>query len=254
VQRFTAPDGIELAYYVWGGASILPPVVLHHGFISNTKVNWVGTGIVEALTAAGRQIVALDARGHGASGKPHDPTQYGEEKMAQDLRRLFDVVGAAQVDLVGYSMGAIVALIVASQDARVRRLVVGGAGAGVVEHGGMETPQIPTAALVAALRAPDPSTILDPVAKSFRTFADRVGGDREALAAQAAAAHPAHIALDQITASTLVITADNDPIAAWPEVLAAAISTAHTLILPGDHLGLVTTVRFAQALVDFLNA
>jgi pimeloyl-ACP methyl ester carboxylesterase len=254
MPRFSALDGTEIAYYEWGSAGQLPPMVLHHGFISNTKVNWVGTGIVNALTSAGRQVIALDARGHGASGKPHDPALYGEEKMAQDLRQLFDAIGAAQVDLVGYSMGAIVALIVASQDARVRRLVVGGVGAGVVEHGGMETPQLPTTAIAAALRAPDASTILDPVAKSFRTFADRVGGDREALAAQAAAAHPAHIAFDQITVPTLVIAAGNDPLAARPEVLAAAMPTARTLILPGDHLGLVTTSRFAAALVDFLNS
>jgi pimeloyl-ACP methyl ester carboxylesterase len=70
--------------------------------------------------------VALDARGHGASGKPHDPSFYGEEKMAGDLRQLFDLSGTQQVDLVGYSMGANVSLLTASQDTRVRRLMVCG--------------------------------------------------------------------------------------------------------------------------------
>jgi pimeloyl-ACP methyl ester carboxylesterase len=49
---------------------------------------------------------------------------------------LLDLIGEPQFDLVGYSMGAVVALLVASEDARVRRLVVGGVGSGVVECGG----------------------------------------------------------------------------------------------------------------------
>src|ERR1035438_9843763 len=117
---------------MWGAAGALPPVFLHHGFIANADINWVRPGIVAALTNAGRQVVALDARGHGSSDKPHDPSYYGEEKMARDLRQLFDSIGAVRVDLVGYSMGAIVSLIAASQDERIRRLVVGGVGSGVV--------------------------------------------------------------------------------------------------------------------------
>jgi pimeloyl-ACP methyl ester carboxylesterase len=43
-----------------------------------------------------------------------------------------------EIDLVGYSMGAIVSLIYASGGERVRRLVVGGVGAGVIECGGVD--------------------------------------------------------------------------------------------------------------------
>lgn len=63
--HFTSFDGLEIAYYIWGAAGALPPVVLHHGFIANANVNWVLPGIVLALTNAGRQVVALDARVHG---------------------------------------------------------------------------------------------------------------------------------------------------------------------------------------------
>ncbi len=254
IPRFTSVDGIEIAYYEWGAAGTLPPVLLHHGFISNATVNWVTPGVVAALSDAGRQVIALDARGHGASGKPHDPSVYGEDKMARDLRQLVDVVGAAQVDLVGYSMGALVALLAASQDARIHRLVVGGIGAGVVDLGGMESRRTRMTAVVAALLAEDPNTITEPVAKSFRAFADRVGGDREALAAQAASAQVRPIPLDQITAPTLVLAGDSDPFAAQPEVLAAAIPTARVLILPGDRLSVVRNRRFAPAIVEFLSS
>jgi pimeloyl-ACP methyl ester carboxylesterase len=252
MDRFVSFDGVEIAYRTWGTAGELPPVILHHGFIANANVNWVLPGIVTALTNAGRQVVALDARGHGDSGKPHDPVFYGEEKMVQDLRRLFDSVGASRVDLVGYSMGAIVSLIAASQDERIRRLVVGGVGAGVVELGGVDTRVVARTAIVAALQTQDPSIITNPVAAAFRSFADRVGADREALAAHASSVRTRQIPLRQITAPTLVIAGDNDAFAARPEVLASSIPNARSLLLPGDHLSVVLTPQFASAIVEFL--
>ncbi len=252
MPRFIAADGVEIAYETWGTAGALPPVLLHHGFISNARNNWVQPGIVAALTNAGRQVVALDARGHGTSGKPHDASFYGEEKMARDLRQLFDNVGARQVDLVGYSMGAVVSLLTASQDERIRRLVVGGVGAGVAEPGEGNARAAAGRTIAAALQAQDTATITEPIAKRFRAFADLLGGDREALAAQAAARHTRPIALNQITAPTLLIVGDADPIAARPEVLASAIPNARLLLLPGDHLSVVITPAFASAIVEFL--
>ncbi len=254
MDHFTSFDGIEIAYQTWGTAGTLPPVLLHHGFIANANINWVQPGIVAALTDAGRKVVALDARGHGASGKPHDPNFYGEEKMARDLRQLIDIVGVPRIDLVGYSMGAIVSLIAASQDERIRRLVVGGVGAGVVERGGVDTRAISGTALVNAMRVQDPSTITDPTARAFRAYADLVGGDREALAAQAISRHARFIPLNQIKAPTLLITGDNDPLADRPEILASSISDAQTLLLPGDHLTIVKDPRFVSAIVEFLTS
>lgn len=259
MRYFSSFDGVKIAYQIWGTAGKLPPVVLHHGFIVNASINWVAPGVVTALTNAGRQVVALDARGHGASDKPRDPGFYGFEKMAGDVRQLFDIVGSAQIDLVGYSMGAIVSLVAASQDRRIRRLVVGGVGAGVVEPGGGDSRTNWGNALVAALQAQDPARITDPVARAFRAFADSVGADREALVAQAealaaqpTARHRSRILLNQITAPTLVIAGDNDPLARRPEVLAASIANAQTLLLPGDHLSVVRLPDFATAIVEFL--
>src|SRR5215469_1926826 len=167
MPKFTSVDGLEIAYQTWGDTGPLPAVLLHHGFIANTDINWVRPGIVEALTRAGRQVVALDARGHGASGKPYNPAFYGEDKMARDLMQLIDLVvgeerGQSVVDLAGYSMGAIVSLITASQDTRIRRLVVGGVGAGIVEQDGLDTRAAASGRIVSALRAPDPGGIDQP--------------------------------------------------------------------------------------------
>jgi pimeloyl-ACP methyl ester carboxylesterase len=249
---FTTRDGLEIAYHVWGTPGPRPPVLLHHGYISNTTNNWVTPGVVSALTDAGRQVVALDARGHGASSKPHDPRWYGEDKMAQDVSQLIDRLGASQVDLVGYSMGAFVALIVASQDARIRRLVIGGVGGSLVGRDALEQRRATLPVIAAALRTPDPATTTNPAVQAFRAFADYVGGDREALAACAEGGIATPIPFDRIAAPTLLIVGDSDILAAAPEALAAAIPHAQVLILSGDHLGAVRNSRFAPAIVEFV--
>jgi pimeloyl-ACP methyl ester carboxylesterase len=77
-DRFESFDGTEIAYQVWGAPGQLPPVLLHHGFVADATVNWVLPGVVAALLQSGREVIAPDARGHGRSGKPHDPARYGE--------------------------------------------------------------------------------------------------------------------------------------------------------------------------------
>ncbi|HET6953424.1 MAG TPA: alpha/beta fold hydrolase [Acidimicrobiales bacterium] len=254
MKQFTAEDGVEIAYQEWGPPSDLPPVLLHHGFVADAHVNWVLPGVVGALVDAGRSVVAPDARGHGRSGKPHDPALYGEQAMARDLSTLVDVIGAAEVDLVGYSMGAIVSLIAATAEPRIRRLVVGGVGAAIVELGGVDTRVVPNDALVAALEADDPTTITDPEAGGFRLFADAVGADRLALAAQARSVHASPIALDRITAPTLLLAGEDDVLATRPEVFAGAIAGARLERLTGDHMGAIADPRFIPLIVDFVGA
>ncbi|MCL4241634.1 MAG: alpha/beta fold hydrolase, partial [Dehalococcoidia bacterium] len=71
-------DGVSINYIDEGQG---PPIVLVHGFASSLHGNWRATGIADALVTSGRRVVALDCRGHGRSGKPHDPEAYGGTKM-----------------------------------------------------------------------------------------------------------------------------------------------------------------------------
>ncbi|MDG6101704.1 alpha/beta fold hydrolase [Dactylosporangium aurantiacum] len=252
MDRFSSFDGVGIAYQVWGGPSALPPVVLHHGFVVDANVNFVGPGLVDALVTAGRQVVAPDARGHGASDKPHDAARYGEAVMARDLGCLLDTIGAGTVDLVGYSMGAVVSAIFASGDPRVRRLVLSGVGAGVVELGGLDTRVVPPAEIAAVLLTSSPAAVEASPAAAFRVLADAIGADRAALAAQVHAAHRTPIALDRITAPTLVLAGRDDNLAARPEVLAGAIPGARWRLVSGDHMTAVRAPAYAPAVVEFL--
>jgi pimeloyl-ACP methyl ester carboxylesterase len=253
-KAFQTWDQIQIAYQEWGKPTASAPVFLHHGFVANADANWVAPGTVDALLSAGHRVIALDARGHGRSEKPHDPARYGEKRMARDLAVLFELIGAPRVDLVGYSMGAVVSLIFASEGDRVRRLVVGGVGSGIIECGGVDRRAVSNDAIIDALEAEDPSRIHNPGAVAFRTLADALGGDREALAAQASSVFRGEIALGDISAPTLILAGDADPLAIQPELLAEALPEATLESLCGDHVGALADPRFNQSIVDFLAA
>jgi pimeloyl-ACP methyl ester carboxylesterase len=269
VSTFQTWDGLQIAYQEWGeetaeqesaegalppaGEAALPPVVLHHGFVANADANFLATGVVEALRSAGRKVIAPDARGHGRSEKPHDAARYGEDRMARDLGVLLDTVGARQVDLVGYSMGAIVSLLFASTDERVRRLVIGGVGSGVIECGGVDRRAVPNDAIIEALTVDDASSLdVVPAAAAFRQLADALGSDREALAAQARSVYRGKIALGEISAPTLLLAGDTDPLAIRPQVLADAIPDGTLELLSGNHIEILGDPRFKASIVDFL--
>lgn len=253
-DRMESFDGVEIFYQWWAGRDNQPPVVLCHGFAADARSNWVATGIVAALQQQGRSVLAMDARGHGQSDKPHQSEYYGEAKMAQDLAQLLTLLNIPQIDLVGYSMGAVVALLFASANPGVRRLVVGGVGAGVVELGGVDTRALPNELLVQALLTVDPATIVHPGAAAFRAFIDALRGDRKALAAHAQVVHAQPIALAKITAPTLILAGSEDPLAQRPQVLQAAMSHADLHTLPGDHLSILRHPDFSSALTKFLSA
>jgi pimeloyl-ACP methyl ester carboxylesterase len=102
------------------------PVILVHGYTSDAGAQWTRTGVLQALAARYR-VVALDARGHGRSGKPHDPAQYGPE-MGFDILRLLDHLNIKRAHIVGYSMGAhIVAQLVTTHPERFLTATLGGA-------------------------------------------------------------------------------------------------------------------------------
>lgn len=225
--------------------------MLLHGFAVHARLNWEGPGTVEALVARGRRVYALDARGHGESDRPHDDTFYGESLMARDVRLLIDRTGADRVHLAGYSMGTVVALLAAADDARVSRLVVGGIGAGAVEVGGLDTRAMPPELVSAALTAEDAADAPERT-RGFRVLADVSGADRLALAAQIRAVHRDALPLDRITVPTLVLAGAGDPLATRPEVLASAIAGAELTVLPGDHLTAVRDPGFAEAIASFL--
>ena len=121
---FFESNGVRIHYTVEGKGE---PVLLIHGFSVNSQLQWGISGIVKAL-AKDYQVICLDCRGHGRSGKPHDPSQYGTE-MGEDAIRLLDHLGLKTAHLVGYSMGGFITLkLLANHPDRFLTATTGGAG------------------------------------------------------------------------------------------------------------------------------
>lgn len=254
MPRFTTSDGVAIAYdYDDSAPGDAPPVVLLHGFAIDSTINWGTTGITDGLADAGRKTLTIDARGHGQSDTPADPARYGEARMAEDVRELIDALEITSYDLVGYSMGAVAALLLAAHDHRVRRLVVGGVGAGIVEVGGLDQRELPGPILASAFLAEDPATIDHPLGQAWRAFVTTIGADLPALAAQVQAMHTGGVALSAIAAPTLLLSGDRDNLAARPEVLAERLQHAEIRRVPqADHLGAPSHPEFLAAIAAFL--
>src|SRR5437879_4243175 len=117
-------DGVKIHYVTEGTGE---PVILIHGLYSSAMMNWEFPGITKEL-AKQFQVIALDNRGHGDSGKPKAEGEYGE-KMVEDVVRLMDHLHIAKADVVGYSMGGMIAMkLVTMHPERVRTVVLGGMG------------------------------------------------------------------------------------------------------------------------------
>ncbi|MCL4434575.1 MAG: alpha/beta hydrolase [Actinobacteria bacterium] len=245
-----APDGVEISYEVVGEG---PPVLLLHGFASDARTNWVRTGVVDALVDCGFQVAMYDARGHGKSGKPHDPAAYATSVMLDDARGLIEHLGYPSVHVVGYSMGAKLAMRLAADYQRVQRAVLGGLGDLLVPIGVAGT-AYPAGNIAAALETDDVSSITEPTPRAFRAFANATKADRRALAAlQRARRTEPPLDLGALTVPTLIITGEQDTLAGDPAALAAAIPGARYKIVPGNHLSAVLSKEFSVAVTSFLS-
>ena len=83
-DQFFDSSGVRLRYVEQGQGRI----VLMHGYTGTLDRHWINNGVFANL-AKEHRVVAFDLRGHGKSGKPHDPPAYGET-MAGDVVRLLD--------------------------------------------------------------------------------------------------------------------------------------------------------------------
>jgi pimeloyl-ACP methyl ester carboxylesterase len=247
-------DGVEIAYLDEGqDQPNAEPIVLVHGFASTKETNWVNPGWVSTLTRAGRRVIALDNRGHGASTKLYDPAAYQTALMAEDVRALLDHLQIERADLMGYSMGArITAFVAVYHPARVRSAVIGGLGIRLIEgHGGAMA-----AVIVAALQTPSLADVTDPTGRAFRSFADQTKSDRKALAA--CMSRPRDILTREqiggIAVPVLVAVGTKDDVAGSAEELAALIPQGRALAIPNrDHMMAVGDKVYKTGVLEFLN-
>jgi pimeloyl-ACP methyl ester carboxylesterase len=247
--QFVSAGQVPIDYDVWGDGA---PVLLIHGFASNARVNWVDTGWVGTLNQAGYQAITFDNRGHGKSGKLHEPSLYSAQLMAEDAKRLVDHLGHSRVAVMGYSLGArIAAVLTIRNPSLVSAAVFAGLAANMMTGIG------DTEAIAGALEADSLDETTDATARRFRIFAEQTGSNLKALAACMRGSRQAVGAeeLQRIQAPVLVVAGSLDDTAGPVEPLVNAISGARGLVIPGrDHMKTVGDRRFKEAVVEFLDA
>ena len=246
MQRF-AHDDVEIAFLDEGKGE---PIVLVHGLASTAQVNWLHPGWIATLTRAGRRVIALDNRGHGASSKPYDPAAYHSALMADDVRALLDHLDIPRADVMGYSMGArITAFFALAHPLRLRRAVLGGLGIRLVE--GVGLPE----SIAEALEAPSLAQVSDPTGHMFRAFAEQTKSDLTALAACIRGSRQT-LTREQVAtirAPVLVAVGTKDTIAGSARELAALLPSGVARDIPGrDHMLAVGDKVFKSAVLDFL--
>jgi len=96
------PNGESLAY-IDRGERAGAAVVLIHGYTDNAR-DWVP--MLPYLSKRYR-LILVDIRGHGQSSKPE--CCYTRLDFAYDIKLLLDALGVQKADIVGHSLGSIIA-------------------------------------------------------------------------------------------------------------------------------------------------
>lgn len=124
MARRATSGGVSVAYEVVGEGT--PLTLLHHIF--DTREFWWRSGYVDAFRQRGRQLILIDASGHGESDKPHDKEAYALRPRADEVAAVLDDLRLENTEVLGYSMGGWTTLgLVCHHPDRVRIAAVGGA-------------------------------------------------------------------------------------------------------------------------------
>jgi pimeloyl-ACP methyl ester carboxylesterase len=223
-------------------------MLLLHGFASDATEDWVETGWFDAIVRAGYDVCAPDLRGHGRSVKSRDPADYLLGTFARDIADLCTHCwGDHHFSLIGYSMGAHVAMSVAVASAdRVESLILGGMGAGIAATVGLA----PEFADALDAREVGRLKTLPSYAVRFRRHAEsRPFNDLEVLAA-CLRGQSGNFDLERliaVTAPTLVIVGEQDRLAGDPYPVAARFAAGIGATVPGaNHASALADPKFLE--------
>jgi 3-oxoadipate enol-lactonase len=253
-------NGVRLNVLIQGEGS---PLVLLHGLGSSIA----SLGAEIAHFRPHRQVIAIDARGHGASDRP---ASYGMQDHIADVLGIMDALSIESCALLGRSMGSYIAQgIASSAPERFSNLVLVVPRPCASESSMIRlrrhhaaklegrSPEDQTRILLGAMLAPStPSRKARLLAALAESSGARLSGAEEEAAMAATAPFDFRGSLPRITARTLVISGRHDWLNPPQEgaAIAALVPGARQVILEhSGHLPAVEeTKRYLSLIGEFL--
>lgn len=223
--------------------------MLLHGLMGS-GAGLAGLGLVAALAGRGYRVILPDLRGHGDSGRPHDPARYPPDILADDVLALVGHLGLDDYDLGGYSMGGKLVLRLLARGARPARAVVGGQGLDALDAESDRTAghRRLLAAVASGATFPPGSPeagMADGIRRS-NIDARAVGHVLDTFVATQ------RDLLREVPTPTLVVVGDRDSRAASAGSLAALLPRGRLVSVPGDHGTAPAAPEFTAAVLEFL--
>jgi pimeloyl-ACP methyl ester carboxylesterase len=244
--RWTASDGVELAYHDLGQGR---PVILLHGLFSDANLNWIKFGTAARIAREGFRVIMPDLRAHGLSAKPHGEQYYPKGILARDLNELIAHLSLDEFDLGGFSLGSRTTVEAVGEGLSPRRAILGGAGLeGLRNWQRRRDFFVDAIALFDTVQRGDPHWLSIQFMKSQKI-------DRVAAAHLLESFEDAFMDwLQSFTMPTLVVCGSEDDDNGSAEELAAALPDAEFREIPGSHMSSITKPEFGEAIAQFLAA
>ena len=263
-------DGLRLEVRVAGPATG-PALLLLHGFTGSGS-SWAA--LAAAARRRGLRTIVVDLPGHGRSGTGV-PERMTVERTADDLATILARLAATPARVLGYSLGARIALRLAvAHPAAVARLVLESPSAGIADVTERAARRAADHELAASIERDGTAAFVDRWERN-PVFATQAALDSRVLARQRAlrlanrpdglaaslrgagqgAMEPLHAGLAAIEAPTLVVAGALDPVRLRAELVAAGIPGARLAIVDGaghtPHLE--RPAAFRRLALDFLQ-
>src|SRR6185369_3437110 len=240
VHRWTASDGVELAWHEMGEGR---PVILLHGLFSDANMNWIKFGTADRVAAEGFQVIMPDHRAHGLSGRPHGVEFYPKGILARDVRELVALLGLTDFDLGGFSLGSRTTVEAVGEGMRPRRAILGGAGLeGLRNWERRKTFFLEAIEMFDTVQRGDPHWLSIQFMKSQKV--DRVSAGQLLESFEDTFMDW----LQALTMPTLVICGSEDDDNGSAEELANVLPAAVFREVPGTHMSSVTKPEFGEAI------
>ena len=245
IHRWTASDGVELAWYEMGQGR---PLMLLHGLFSDAQMNWIKFGHAERIAAAGRRVIMPDLRAHGASAAPHEPAAYPKGVLVRDVHELIAHLDLREFDLGGFSLGARTVIEAVIGGVRPGRAILAGTGLDVLTNWDRRS-----RFFLEAIDMFDTAPRGDPhwlAIQFMRTM--KVDTAAVALLLGTMDDHEDEAALKAaFTMPTLVVCGSEDEDNGSAEELARHLPDGRFVEVPGTHMSSVTRPELGEAIARF---